>query len=120
MSSDAPAADYKVLLDDERTALLAKLSELGYGEGGRLNDGGSMSYDSNFADTSQVTAERGEADALAQSLREALSEVEGALANLESGRYGRCRSCGNQIAPARLEAMPMATLCINCASHARR
>lgn len=120
MSSDAPAADYKVLLEDERAALRDKLTELGYGEDGGLTNDGGMSYDSNFADSSQVTAERGEAETLALSLREALSDVEAALSNLDNGTYGRCASCGNQIAPARLEAMPTARLCINCASSAKR
>ena len=36
-------------------------------------------YDANFADSSQVTAERGEAEALAAQLQEALAQVEKAL-----------------------------------------
>ncbi len=114
MSNDAPAVDYRELLENERAGLRAKLAELGYGE-----DGG-LSYDPNFADSSQVTAERGEAEALAGSLREALAEVERALAKLAEGTYGRCESCGQQIAEARLEAMPTARFCINCASASKR
>lgn len=120
MSSDAPVIDYKELLEGERSALRAKLSEMGYGEEGGLAHDGGLSYDSNFADSSQVTAERGEAEALALSLRDALADVERALANLANGTYGRCESCGSQIAPARLEAMPTARLCINCASGSKR
>jgi len=114
VSNDAPAVDYRELLENERAGLRAKLAELGYGE-----DGG-LSYDPNFADSSQVTAERGEAEALAGSLREALAEVERALAKLAEGTYGRCESCGQQIAEARLEAMPTARFCINCASASKR
>jgi DnaK suppressor protein len=114
VSNDAPAVDYRELLENERAGLRAKLAELGHGEGGGL------SYDSNFADSSQVTAERGEAEALAGSLREALAEVERALAKLAEGKYGRCESCGQQIAEARLEAMPTARFCINCASANKR
>ncbi|MGH9075267.1 MAG: TraR/DksA family transcriptional regulator [Acidimicrobiales bacterium] len=120
MSSDAPALDYKDLLETEKAALRAKLSEIGYGEGGGLDNAGGLSYDNNFADSSQVTAERGEAEALALSLREALGDVELALTKLADGTYGRCQSCGNPITPARLEAMPTARLCINCASNAKR
>ena len=43
---------------------------------------GGLSYDSNFADSSQVTAERGEAEALAGELSETLAEVEAALGKL--------------------------------------
>ncbi len=115
MPSDAPASepvvvDYRTLLEAEREGLARQLAELGYGETG------SLSYDSNFADTSQVTAERGEAEALAGELKEALVEVEAALDRLERGTYGQCEHCGQSITPPRLEAKPAARLCITCAS----
>lgn len=114
MASDAPAADaqvdYRRLLEEERADLSRQLAELGFGEGGGLN------YDPNFADTSQVSAERGEAAALAGQLREALAEVEAAIDRLANGTYGRCESCGKPIGPARLEAKPAARRCITCAS----
>ena len=111
MPSDAPTIDYRQLLEDERRQLQSELSELGHGEGGGLD------YDPNFADTSQVTAERGEADALAGQLQETLDEVARALGRLEDGTYGMCEVCGVAIAPARLEAMPATRFCIN---HANR
>ncbi len=111
MPSDAPTIDYRQLLEDERRQLQSELSELGHGEGGGLD------YDSNFADTSQVTAERGEADALAGQLQETLDEVALALGRLETGTYGVCEVCGVAISPARLEAMPATRFCIN---HANR
>ncbi len=110
MPSDAPTIDYRQLLEDERRQLQSELSELGHGEGGGLD------YDSNFADTSQVTAERGEADVLAGQLQETLDEVALALGRLEEGTYGTCQVCGVDIAPARLEAMPATRYCINHAS----
>jgi RNA polymerase-binding protein DksA len=63
-----------------------------------------------------VTAERGEADALAAKLVETLAEVEAALAKIDDGTYGTCEQCGKEIAPARLEAKPAARNCIDCAS----
>jgi len=75
-----------------------------------------MSFDQNFADSSQVTAERGEVEALATSLQESLDEVTEALDKLEAGTYGVCETCGKPIAPARLEAKPAARDCIDCAS----
>ena len=111
MPSDATLADLRASLEEERAKLRQQLGELGVGE-----NGGGLSYDQNFADSSQVTAERGEAEALATSLRDTLSEVEHALGKFEAGTYGICESCGQQIAPARLEAKPAARYCINCAS----
>jgi RNA polymerase-binding protein DksA len=102
--------DLRALLEQERAVLVQQLAELGVGETGRLD------YDSNFADSSQVTAERGEAEALAASLRETLDEVEDALGKLDAGSYGVCESCGKPIGVARLEAMPAARLCMECAS----
>jgi RNA polymerase-binding protein DksA len=48
----------------------------------------------------------------------ALSEVtaiRAALERIESGSYGECASCGEEINRKRLEALPYATLCISCA-----
>jgi RNA polymerase-binding transcription factor DksA len=108
---DAPTIDYRQLLESERRQLQSELSELGFGESGGLD------YDPNFADSSQVTAERGEAGVLAGQLRETLDEVALAITRLENGTYGTCEVCGVAIAPARLEAMPATRFCIN---HANR
>jgi RNA polymerase-binding transcription factor DksA len=105
MASDAPATDYLGLLEAEGADLRHQLAELG-----------GLNYDSNFADSSQVTAERSEAEALTVSLNDALHDVEAAIARLADGSYGRCRQCGQPIAPARLEAVPTAQLCMACAS----
>ena len=43
-----------------------------------------------------------------------LQEVDRALEDIEAGRYGVCRECGEAIAPARLKVMPFATRCVAC------
>lgn len=43
-------------------------------------------------------------------------QIVAALARIESGQYGTCGSCGGDIAPARLAALPTATNCIACAA----
>ena len=101
--SEVTSVAARALLEAERDALQAELAELG-----------GMDYDANFADTSQVTAERGEVEALANSLKETLAEVEHALAKFEAGTYGRCEDCGEPIATARLLAYPTALRCIAC------
>jgi len=52
--------------------------------------------------------------ALEERLGESLNEVEHALQKYEAGTYGLCDSCGQAIEQARLEAIPQASLCLNC------
>jgi DnaK suppressor protein len=43
-----------------------------------------------------------------------LAGVEHALQKFEDGTYGLCDNCGQPIDPARLEALPQASLCLDC------
>ncbi len=52
--------------------------------------------------------------ALEKRAREQLAEVEHTLHKFEEGTYGFCDICGQQIDPARLEALPQAGLCLQC------
>ena len=109
MLSESTLSDLRASLEQELSDLRARLSEMGLLSGGE-------SFDQNFADSSQVTAERGEVEALAGSLRESLNDVEAALVKLDNGTFGDCEGCGRPIPPARLEAKPTAKLCMECAS----
>ena len=105
-------ATQRAQLEEERSRIRGQLEQMGH-------FGTGMSFDEGFADSGQVTAERGEVEALANSLVETLAEVEDALQKFDNGTYGICENCGNAIPEARLEAKPAARLCIDCAS-ARR
>ena len=52
--------------------------------------------------------------ALEKQVTDHLAEVEHALRKFEEGTYGLCDSCGQPIAPDRLEALPQASLCVSC------
>jgi DnaK suppressor protein len=41
--------------------------------------------------------------------------IDKALAQIKAGTYGTCSVCGEEIAEQRLQALPYATTCINCA-----
>ncbi len=110
--TDVQRSDLRAQLEAERADLRSQLAELGVGAGA----GAALTYDANFADSSQVTAEKGEAEALAATLQEQLDAVDAALGRMEAGTYGLCERCHQPIAPARLEAMPSATRCIQHAS----
>ncbi len=43
-----------------------------------------------------------------------ISKIEQALKKIEDGIYGECESCGEQIGTKRIEARPVAELCIDC------
>jgi DnaK suppressor protein len=43
-----------------------------------------------------------------------LEEIDRALADMDAGRYGICRECGEEIAKARLKILPFATRCVTC------
>jgi len=52
--------------------------------------------------------------ALMQMKSETLSRIDQAIARLENGTYGLCQECDQEIAAARLKALPFAALCREC------
>ncbi len=53
-------------------------------------------------------------DELTVAMRE-LREVDTALERIDQGTYGLCDVCGKPIAEKRLDALPCATHCVECA-----
>jgi DnaK suppressor protein len=49
-----------------------------------------------------------------------LAKIEEALQKIDQGVYGECESCGEEIGLKRLEARPVAELCIDCKSEQER
>jgi DnaK suppressor protein len=107
--SDTLLSSLRASLDEERGQLKRQLAELGA-------NGGGLSFDENFADSGEVAAQQGEAMTLAGSLQDQLKEVETALRKIDEGKFGLCENCGKEITEARLEAIPTARYCIDCAS----
>jgi len=52
--------------------------------------------------------------ALENRIRQEMAAVEHAMEKIEKGTYGLCDNCGKKIDPNRLEALPQASLCLNC------
>ena len=48
--------------------------------------------------------------------KEILKQIEFALDRIQEGVYGKCEECGKKIPESRLEALPYAALCVNCAA----
>ena len=49
-----------------------------------------------------------------------ITKIDQALAKIESNEYGLCESCGEEVGIKRLEARPVAELCIDCKSEQER
>ena len=66
---------------------------------------------------SRVDAMQVQAMAIESERRRAIEEkrIDAALERLMSGEYGDCVTCGEDIAPARLDFDPAAAVCIDCA-----
>jgi DnaK suppressor protein len=52
--------------------------------------------------------------------RKLIAKIREALDRIESGEFGECESCGEQIGEARLKARPVTTLCIECKTEQER
>jgi DnaK suppressor protein len=50
-----------------------------------------------------------------KALRANLRWVNRALTKMDLGTYGTCERCGNEIPIERLDALPWAILCVECA-----
>jgi DnaK suppressor protein len=66
----------------------------------------------------EAQAEQGATDLerLGQAERAELQRVDAALARLAAGAYGTCADCGGAIGKKRLEALPWALRCTDCAA----
>ena len=55
-------------------------------------------------------------ETLDSSTLEEAKQIEAALKRVDAGTYGVCLHCGQPVGDKRLEAVPHAATCINCAS----
>lgn len=67
-----------------------------------------------MADQATEVFEQARDLAVSQRLSLTLDLIDRALAKIEDGTYGICETCGCDIDPARLKALPYATLCMSC------
>ncbi|MBA3800705.1 MAG: TraR/DksA C4-type zinc finger protein [Geodermatophilaceae bacterium] len=72
------------------------------------------------ADAGSKTFEREHEMSLANNRLDLITQLEHALVRIADGSYGRCESCGEPIAKARLQAFPGATLCLSCKQREER
>jgi RNA polymerase-binding protein DksA len=110
-------AEFRTLLLAERQRLEAELDEIEertarMSEADRATE--LSSYEDHPADLASETFEREKALAIGESVESLLNQVNTALEKLERGTFGICDACGRPIKKARLQALPFATLCLDC------
>lgn len=69
-----------------------------------------------FADSAQATEERSELLSTIEAARDRLHKLDDALTRMDEGTYGACAACGRAIPVARLEVLPLAAQCVDCAA----
>jgi DnaK suppressor protein len=65
-------------------------------------------------DRASIESDRSFVLRLRERERMLLTKINEALERIESGEFGICETCGEEIGFKRLEARPVTTLCINC------
>jgi DnaK suppressor protein len=74
----------------------------------------SLGYGNHMADDATVAFEQAKDLAIRGNAERLLAQVQDALGRFDDGTYGVCENCQEAIDPARLEALPYATLCLRC------
>lgn len=113
MSADAER--FRALLERERERVAAAIENLHQETPGSIEDEtDEPPFDDHIGDVATVTYDREMSYSLEESAENLLAEIDQALGRIEKGSFGRCTRCGKPIAEERLEAIPYATLCIDC------
>ena len=107
MTEDAIAA----ALADKRAALEAQLQSITAVPA----DLGGISFGKRVGEGTSLAVERLSQIAAHDRLQHTLAEVRRAQEKLDEGTYGTCDRCERAVHGPRLDAMPWATLCIECA-----
>lgn len=103
-------------LTQHKKALLSKKEDLerSIGHKGMLTGESTTDGHGDFADRSAAANEEEISIQLKQTDAKLLRAIEDALARVESGTYGICIECEEEISSARLKAVPWTKVCISC------
>jgi len=74
------------------------------------------SPDPNTAEGGSLAFELEKELSVAQNAKDLLGKVDAAMESIKDETYGTCADCGKPIPVARLDALPYATRCVDCAA----
>ena len=113
MATGSGRADLDVLLERLRTRKLALEKRISRVSADRRRSKGAL--DPDFAEQA-VQRENDEVlDALSEAEHKEITMISAALKRIDAGSFGLCDECGADIDRKRLEALPSAAYCIECA-----
>jgi DnaK suppressor protein len=101
---------YKSVLEEQKSEMEKQLAAL---KKDQERTGGAVSAD--FAEQATETENDEVVDALSGHDVETLNLINSALTRIENGSFGTCANCGESIEEKRLDAVPYAVNCMNCA-----
>ena len=104
--------ELKTMLGERRRVILEEVQ--GRIRGVRAEGADRPHESADPGETAEVDIQEDIEFALIQMKAETLNKINEALARLNEGRYGHCYECGDEIAEARLRALPFAVRCKEC------
>ena len=110
-----PYEELRQRLEKKKAELSARLE--------RITANVRRGYEADSKERAQQFENNEVVDALGNEARQEIAKISAALRRMDSGDYGLCRECGEEIATSRLDAYPYADECIDCAEfdeHRRR
>ena len=116
-TADAPStrySDLKRMLDDRRREIHAEVQGKMRGVREEGTWGGKMNEVLDAVESAEADIQEDLEFALVQMKSETLNKINDALSRLETGNYGNCFDCGEEIAEKRLRALPFAVRCKDC------
>lgn len=112
----------KVLVEmrEKKLEYIGMLRELAISRTQRDASGDISAFTSHPADISTESDEREKVASLITRETQIVKELDAALERIRDATYGECDTCGGDIPPARLQALPFATLCVKCQAEAEK
>jgi DnaK suppressor protein len=107
-------SDLKQMLDDRRREIHAEVQGKMRGVREEGTWGGKLNEVLDAVESAEADIQEDLEFALVQMKSETLNKINDALARLETGNYGNCFDCGEEIAEKRLRALPFAVRCKDC------
>ena len=108
--SDLDIEKTRAELTDRKATLAARIEE--------IDDALESPGDDDFEEMATESADDERLEATGNSAAQEIAQIDRALRRIDGGKYGTCETCGCDIPRARLETLPYATQCVQCASAA--
>jgi DnaK suppressor protein len=107
---------FRGALETERQRVTAALENLRNENPGSVEEEtGDETQDQHLGDAATAMHDRELDYTLTDNETQLLDAIDAALGRIDAGTYGVCTNCGRPIGEERLEALPWAELCIDCA-----